>query len=85
MPAIKKKMWSTESGTIFRVFECNEEYGKNEQGEFPIFIEPEVNIISFSNDAPKNFLAFSLTASKFSVARLDRKWRPLWTFEYSFI
>ena len=44
MPAIKKNMWSTESGTIFRVFECNEEYGKNEQGEFPIFIEPEVNI-----------------------------------------
>ena len=37
-----QKSWTTEKGTVFRVFEIYEESEKNENGDKPIFIKEEV-------------------------------------------
>ena len=37
-----QKSWTTEKSTAFRVFEMYEQSEKNESGEKPIIIKPEV-------------------------------------------
>lgn len=37
-----KKIWRTEKGTVDRIFEIYEESSKNESGEKPVFVRPEV-------------------------------------------
>ena len=39
-----KKNYTTESGTVFRVFEIHERMEYNESGEKPVFKDPETNV-----------------------------------------
>lgn len=38
-----KKTFQTPSGTVYRVFEMNEQMEKDESGNKPIFVEPDKN------------------------------------------
>lgn len=38
----KKKVWKTEPGTVYRVFEMYEADEYNESGEKPVFVKPEI-------------------------------------------
>ena len=36
-----KKQFTTEPGTIYRIFEINESYARNESGELPVYVKKE--------------------------------------------
>jgi hypothetical protein len=38
---MKRKTFITGSGTVYRIFEIHENYGKNESGEVPIIVKKE--------------------------------------------
>lgn len=38
----KSKTWSSEPGTVFRVYEVHDRYGKDESGNTPVIKLPEV-------------------------------------------
>ena len=39
-----KKQFTTEPGTIYRIFEINESYARNESGELPVYVKRKKNL-----------------------------------------